>query len=215
MTHGARDAALRLRHRCRVGSQDVTTAAPGVDERADAGLPEDPMVTVDRLRKLRADLASGRVTGSEFVEQRHHLLDRRHLDLPHIGPERRQGRPGGLARCEWCSAPTADVIPAQLVAGGRLLVDGVRLCTCCARLVSLEEHVYAVTSQPSVAVTFLTEVYRRRARARSEDAAAQRLQGRRSTDRRDEDQRREVAIDLRETAVEEGSAGPLAHSSRS
>ena len=165
----------------------------------------DVMATVDRLRKLRADLASGRVTGAEFVEQRHHILDRRHLDLPHIGPERRRGRGGGHGRCEWCSAPTGDVIPVQLVAGGRLLIDGVRLCACCARLVSLEEHVYAVTSQASVAVTFLTEVYRRRARARAEDAGEQRRYGRRSGD---------VTIDLRDGAVE-GQPETLARSSRS
>lgn len=154
------------------------------------------MVTVDRLRKLRADLAAGRVTGAEFVERRHQLLDRRHLDLPHIGPERRRGMPGGQARCEWCSVPTAAVVPAQLVAGGRLLIDGVRLCACCARLVSLEEHVYAVTSQPSVAVTFLTEVYRRRARARTDDAADRRRHGRRSSDRPGD-----VTIDLRDQPV--------------
>ena len=144
---------------------------------------EDRMATVDRLRKLRADRAAGRVTDEEFVEQRHHLLDRRRQDLPYSGPERRRSRPGGHGRCEWCTVVEAEVVPAQLVAGGRLLVDGVRLCTSCTGLVSLEEGMYAVTAEASVVVTFLTEIYRRRAALRVEGVVEQQRQGRRSTDR--------------------------------
>ena len=166
----------------------VDTGA-SADERA----VEDRMATVDRLRRLRADRAAGRVSDEEFVEQRHHLLDRRRQDLPYSGPERRRSRPGGHGRCEWCTVEPADIVPAQLVAAGRLLVDGVRLCTSCTGLVSLEEGMYAVTAEPSVVVTFLTEIYRRRAALRVADADEQRRDGRRSTDRRSTDRPAEQA----------------------
>lgn len=155
----------------------LATGAPSDDQAV-----EERMATVDRLRRLRADRAAGRVTDEEFVEQRHHLLDRRRQDLPYSGPERRRSRRGGDGRCEWCTIAQAEVVPAQLVAGGRLLIDGVRLCTSCTGLVSLEEGMYAVTAEPSVVVTFLTEIYRRRAALRVEGAEEQRRQGRRSTD---------------------------------
>lgn len=173
-------------------------ARVGGSGRTDDGVrraADDPMVTVDRLRKLRADRASGRVTHEQFVEQRHHLLDRRHRDLPYAGPERRRSGSRGDHRCEWCAATDAEVVPARLVAGGELLVDGVRLCHFCARLVSLEDRVYEVSDEPSVLVTFLHEVHRRRTVRRLQDAAGARS-GRRSGDRVASHAARAVDLDL-------------------
>ena len=70
-------------------------ARAGVRTATVAPDPEDAAVAasrlmVDRLLRLRADQASGRLSRAQFVEQRTHLLDRRREDRPFSGPDRRR-----------------------------------------------------------------------------------------------------------------------------
>ena len=60
---------------------------------ADTAAVAASRLMVDRLLRLRADRASGRLTPAQFVEQRLHLLDRRREDVPFAGPDRRRRTP--------------------------------------------------------------------------------------------------------------------------
>lgn len=64
-------------------------------DREDVAAVAASRLMVDRLLRLRADRASGRLTPAQFVEQRLDLLERRRGDLPFAGPDRR--RPAATA----------------------------------------------------------------------------------------------------------------------
>ena len=73
-------------HPARARARTTTVVEPDPQDVAVAA----SRLMVDRLLRLRADQASGRLSRAEFVERRLHLLDRRQADLPYDGPDRRR-----------------------------------------------------------------------------------------------------------------------------